>query len=172
MMIKTNQQPWVWAHQAEEYAAAVHQVRLLVSSTAVVAREHAEFSPAPTLAKTGSASPMTLLMRWRLVVVKRRKGLEEKGGWGLMVVLVVDSSDMVVVWLQYQIERGWERNGGVDDGGGCGAGLTGYVAVIMVAVVSNHLDRYSNSHLSSLNPTVVLEDVAVDGNRDTNSSSE
>ncbi|KAD3069330.1 hypothetical protein E3N88_37210 [Mikania micrantha] len=120
MMIKTNQQPWVWAHQAEEYAAAVHQVRLLVSSTAVVAREHAEFSPAPTLAKTGSASPMTLLM------------------------VIVSVSILISV----------------------------AVAVIMVAVVSNHLDRYSNSHLSSLNPTVVLEDVAVDGNRDTNSSSE
>ncbi|KAD4584959.1 hypothetical protein E3N88_22560 [Mikania micrantha] len=42
----------------------------------------------------------------------------------------------------------------------------------MVAVVSNHLDRYSNSHLSSLNPTVVLEDVVVDDSRDRDSSSE
>ncbi|KAL8226614.1 hypothetical protein R6Q57_016446 [Mikania cordata] len=46
--------------------------------------------------------PMGRKWRW-LTVVKRRKGLEEKGGWGLMVGLmmvvavVVDSPEVVVV---------------------------------------------------------------------------
>lgn len=42
----------------------------------------------------------------------------------------------------------------------------------MVAMVSNHLDGYSNLQHSNLNPTVLLQDGVVAGNRDRDSSSD
>ncbi|KAI3819124.1 hypothetical protein L1987_12948 [Smallanthus sonchifolius] len=46
-------------------------------------------------------------------------------------------------------------------------------SMVAAAVVSNHLDRYSNSHHSNLNPTVVVvQDVVVDVNTDRDSSSD
>ncbi|KAL8262293.1 hypothetical protein R6Q59_026342 [Mikania micrantha] len=42
----------------------------------------------------------------------------------------------------------------------------------MAAVVSNHLDRYPNSHRSDLNPTIVVQDVVVNVRSDRDSSSD